>query len=81
MAAILQPAPMARPGLVQGYTRQDRDTVIALHAVEDLVLEAQRLQRLGREMLVRAFRFLQAQHVGPRGGDQFSTSGKRSRPN
>jgi hypothetical protein len=56
----------AHQGRHERLARQDRDAVVALHAVHQHVAVAERLERLAREQLVRRLGLLQAQHIGLR---------------
>ena len=49
---------------LNGTLESDRHAIVGLHALDQPVLVTQRLERLVREVLVRALGFLQAQHVG-----------------
>ncbi len=66
MAAILPVAPVLHGGLGKIGAADDRNAVIAFHPVPVDVPIPGGPQRLGREVLVRRFRFLQAQNVGVR---------------
>jgi hypothetical protein len=54
----------------EGKAGEDRDPVIALDAVHGDVLVTEPAQGFQRKAVVRALRFLQAEQVGTRGGDE-----------
>ena len=64
MAAVALLAEIAAVDVGEGMARDDGDAVIALLPVERDVPVAELVERGGREIRVRAFRLLQAQHVG-----------------
>ena len=64
VAAVGARAPRPRRRRREGQPRQDRDAVIALHAVHEHVAVAERREMLARKMLVRGLGLLQAQDIG-----------------
>ena len=64
VAAVFAGAPRPRHRRLEGQPGQDRDAVVAFHAVHEHVAVAKRREFIAREILVPRLCFLQTQYVG-----------------